>query len=396
MNEAPTFTDDTATRTIAENSAAGTNIGAVITATDPDTNNTNFNTLTYSLTGTDASKFNIGSSTGQITVKTGNIPDYEAKTSYSVTVGVSDGKKADGTADTSVDDTIAVTINVTDVNEPPPKPGGPTLVQNSTNPNSQLDVSWTAPNMSGKPALSGYDVQYKETGSNSYPGSRSVGASTTSLSMTGLSGNTSYDVRVRAKNAEGESEWAFKSASTKADNSPPTFDDGATATRSVDENSTAGTLVGAKVAATDADGDALTYTLSGADASKFDIGSSTGQITPKSGTTLDYETKTSYSVTVSVTDNKNFAGGTDNTIDDTISVTINVADVSEPPPKPDTPTVTQNTATPKTQLDVSWTALTNTQMEASPRSTTTMFSTRKNRKIPGLLTPSPERTPKPR
>ena len=122
VNEPPAFADDTATRSIAENSAAGTSIGAAVTGTDPD-GVAKFNTLTYSLTGTDASKFNIGSSTGQITVKTGNIPNYEAKTSYSVTVNVTDGKNASGTADTTADDTIAVTINVTDVNEPPPKDG---------------------------------------------------------------------------------------------------------------------------------------------------------------------------------------------------------------------------------------------------------------------------------
>ena len=44
----------TATRSIDENSAADTNIGAVVSATDGDSD-----TLTYSLTGTDASKFTI-------------------------------------------------------------------------------------------------------------------------------------------------------------------------------------------------------------------------------------------------------------------------------------------------------------------------------------------------
>ena len=162
LNETPAFSDDTATRSIAENSASGTNIGAVVTATDPD-GVAKFNTLTYSLTGTDASKFNIGSGTGQITVKTGNVPDYEAKTSYSVTVNVTDGKNASGTADTTADDTIAVTINVTDVNEPPAAPTI-TVSTNSTTPESKIDVSWTAPTMTGKPALSDYDVQYREVG----------------------------------------------------------------------------------------------------------------------------------------------------------------------------------------------------------------------------------------
>ena len=93
---------------MAENSASGTNVGAAVTATDPDTGDT----LTYSLSGTDAASFEIGSSTGQITTKTGVTYDYETKKSYSVTVGVSDGNG--GT------DSIAVTVSLTDVNETPP------------------------------------------------------------------------------------------------------------------------------------------------------------------------------------------------------------------------------------------------------------------------------------
>ena len=44
VNEPPAFSDDTATRSIAENSAADTAIGAVVTATDPD-GVAKFNTL---------------------------------------------------------------------------------------------------------------------------------------------------------------------------------------------------------------------------------------------------------------------------------------------------------------------------------------------------------------
>ena len=180
VNEKPTFTDDTATRSIAENSAAGTNVGAAVEATDVDAGDTH----TYSLTGTDAGKFNIGSTTGQITVKAGNIPDYEAKTSYSVTVNVTDGKDDNGNTETTptTDDTVAVTINVTDVNEPPGKPTI-TVAANSTTPTSKIDVSWTAPTMTGKPAITDYDVQYRLAGDSSW----------TSHSFTGT--GTSYQHR---------------------------------------------------------------------------------------------------------------------------------------------------------------------------------------------------------
>ena len=83
-----------------------------------------------------------------------------------------------------------------------------------------------------------------------------------------------------------------------------------------------GTDVGRQVAASDPDGDTLTYTLGETDAESFDIDSTTGQLNTK--TALDTATKSSYSVTVSVTDGKNAGGGRDPTQDDTITVTITV------------------------------------------------------------------------
>ncbi len=103
LNVAPVFTEgETASRSIAENTAAGINIGSAIAATDA-----NGDTLIYSLTGTDAASFDIDTTNGQI--KTKAALDYETKTTYSGNVSVSDGK--DGS------DSIAVTINVTDVSE---------------------------------------------------------------------------------------------------------------------------------------------------------------------------------------------------------------------------------------------------------------------------------------
>ena len=61
--------------------------------------------------------------TGQIKTKTSL--NREAKSSYSVTVKVTDKKNVSGVADTEIDDTITVTINVTNVNE------GPTAVNDS-------------------------------------------------------------------------------------------------------------------------------------------------------------------------------------------------------------------------------------------------------------------------
>ena len=89
-------------RAIAENAVAGTNIGDPVTATDQDANDT----LTYTLGGTDAASFSIDSTTGQL--KTKESLDFETKSNYTVTLTVSDGVATD---------TIAVTINVTDIDE---------------------------------------------------------------------------------------------------------------------------------------------------------------------------------------------------------------------------------------------------------------------------------------
>ena len=121
---APLFPDaddnDTAdpfTFSIDENSAAGTAVGTV-TATDADGD-----TLTYSVGGTDpttfAEVFSLDTATGSITVKTGAIPDHETKSSYAITISITDGEDAMGVAETNAttDDTVAVTINVTDIEE---------------------------------------------------------------------------------------------------------------------------------------------------------------------------------------------------------------------------------------------------------------------------------------
>ena len=103
-------------------------------------------------------------------------------------------------------------------------------------------------------------------------------------------------------------------------NSAPTFTAGDSTTRSIAENTAADVNIGTPVEATDADsGDTLTYTLSGTDAASFDIDSTTGQLKTKAA--LDYETKNAYTVTVT---------GSDGTLTDTITVTINVSDVDEP------------------------------------------------------------------
>ena len=111
----------------------------------------------------------------------------------------------------------------------------------------------------------------------------------------------------------------FRVASEGAGNNAPAFAD-SSVDRTVAEHAAPGAAVGAPVqAATDADGDTLTYSLEGADAASFAFDAATRQIATRDE--LDFETRTGYSVTVKADDGN---GGTD-----TIAVAITVTDVDE-------------------------------------------------------------------
>ena len=142
-NNAPVFSSSNVSRSIAENTAAGQNVGTAVTATDADAGDT----LGYTLGGADAASFDFVESSGQIRTKTNVSYDFEAKSSYTVTVTASDG------TDTAV---ATVTISVTDVDEPPSAPATP-MVSAVSGSTTSLSVSWAAPANAGKPAIASYE-----------------------------------------------------------------------------------------------------------------------------------------------------------------------------------------------------------------------------------------------
>ena len=207
INKAPMFVDgSTTTRTVAEDAGAGVSIGSPVVATDA-----NNDALTYELSDVDATLFDIDSTSGQLRTKAALRGG--TKTSYTVTVTVSDG---------SLVDKITVIITVIKI-----------------------------------------------------------------------------VVEVPA-------------------NSGPEFIDGSHTTRTVAEHTARGINIGDPVAARDADNDSLTYTLSGVDAASFDIAPTTGQL--KTHGALDYETKRTYTLTVTVSDGN---------LTDSINVTIDVNDLDD-------------------------------------------------------------------
>ena len=189
IDVAPVFTEgEVTTRSIAENTGVGVNIGQPVVATDGNSRDK----LVYSLGGADRDSFVIIASTGQLRTRTAL--DYETQSSYSVVVTVSDG---------NLTDMITVHISVTNVDE-------------------------------------------------------------------------------------------------STVNTAPVFSDGDSITLSIPENTGSGVNIGSAVSATDVDEDPLTYTLGGIDGASFSIDSTTGHI--RTYASLDYETQSSYSVVVTVSD----------------------------------------------------------------------------------------------
>ena len=305
VNEAPSFANSTATRSIAENTAANTNIGTAISATDPDTGDT----LTYTLGGADAAAFRINSTNGRL--KTRAALDYETKTSYSVRITVSDSE---------LTDTIDVTVNVTDVDEN----RAPSFADGASTTRSVAENTAANTNIGSAVAATDPDddtLTYTLGGTDA--ASFSIVSTSGQLQTNAAldyESKSSYSVRITVSDSKLTDTIDVTINVTDVDeNRAPAFTDGDNTTRSVVENTDPGVNIGSPVSATDPDNDTLTYTLGGTNAAAFSIVSFSGQLRTRAA--LDYETKSSYAVTVSVSDSNS---GSDN-----ISVTINVIDAPE-------------------------------------------------------------------
>ena len=343
-NHAPLFDGLPPTFSIAENTPSNQNIGEPVTATDSDDGDT----LTYSLQGTDSGSFTINSSTGQI--KTYTTLDHETKDTYHVAVFVRDSKNIYGDSDTVDDDSIDVTINVTDVNEPPAfdstAPTDLNVVENTT---AGIDIG--SPVTATDPDVGDTLTYSLDTGDGSAFDIDSSGQIKTKGALD-REVKDSYTVTVSVtdgNDAQGNVDTTADDTRTvtiTVDNvvEPPTFNDGdAGRTRTIEENTPAGRPVGDPVSATSEDGVTLTYSLDDQDGASFDIDSN-GQIKTKAD--LDYEDRSSYSVTVSVTDSLDVQGNPESSglEDDTIAVAINVTDVNEKPTFDATPPVEYESA----------------------------------------------------
>ena len=148
--------------------------------------------------GADRSRFAITSDTGELSFR--DPPDYEAPgdNEYVVTVEVTSGA---GARELEAEQTF--TVRVTDEREPPEVPEAPAISGETA---EGLTVSWNEPENKG-PAITDYDVQYREKGTGRFIDGDQQGPGRT-LPLSDLEPGTIYEVQVRARNDEGTSDWS--------------------------------------------------------------------------------------------------------------------------------------------------------------------------------------------
>ena len=337
-NATPSFTSPAAFSAAENQTRVGT-----VRATDADAGD---NITGYAITGgADRSFFSIVATSGALTFKTA--PNYEdaqdqgSNNTYMVEVTATSGT---GTRVKTATQTITVTV--TDVNtEAPGRPGAPSVSAASA---TSLSVNWAVPDNEG-PVITDYDVQYRPGTSGGWRDGGHHGTATTAT-LTGLSENTSYQVQVRAKNAEGTGSWSTSGSGRTDANAAPVFN--SPSTFNAAENQTS---VGT-VRATDADaGDDVTgYAITGgADRRFFSIVETSGALTfdaaPNYEDPQDQGRNNTYVVEVTAT------SGTGTRVKTAAqTITVRVTDVNtEAPGKPGAPSVSAASAT---SLSVNWSA----------------------------------------
>ena len=129
--------------------------------------------------------------------------DYETKNSYSVTVSVSDGKDANGADDEMTDNTITVTILVTNVNEAPefPSSADSRTIPENTPAGGDIGAPFTATDGDNDTLTYSLD----EIGAESFDIDAASGQLRTRVALDFEEGDTSYSVTVTAADPSNES-----------------------------------------------------------------------------------------------------------------------------------------------------------------------------------------------
>ena len=236
--------------------------------------------------------------------------DHEITATYGVTVTATDTAGAT--------DTITVTIDVNNVDEPG------TVTLSSLQPLVAIPLTATL------------DDPDDVSGSVTWLWARSPDGASPWTTISGEASDSYTPVLddvgdyLRATASYNDGEGPGKSAQAISANAvqvapgrnKPVLEEYPTATRTIPANTPAGRNIGAPFTATDADNDALAYSLSGRDRAGFDLDTTSGQLRTKAPLTGIHRTR--YTVFVSVSDSKDDLGEPDTAIDATTEVTITV------------------------------------------------------------------------
>ncbi|WP_414494680.1 cadherin domain-containing protein [Synechococcus sp. MIT S9504] len=305
-----------------ENIPAGSEITNLSDASGGDTD-ADGSALSYTITGGNGDGlFAINKTTGSITLASGQALDYESKSSHSLTISAT-------AADGGSPDTASVTINVDNVNDNNPNVADVTVAKDENIP-AGSEITNLSDASGGDTDADGSALSYTITGGNG-DGLFAINKTTGSITLASgqaldYESKSSHSLTISATAADGGSPDTA-SVTINVDNVNDNNPNVADVTVAKDENIPAGSeitnLSDASGGDTDADGSALSYTITGGNGDGlFAINKTTGSITLASGQALDYESKSSHSLTISAT-------AADGGSPDTASVTINVDNVND-------------------------------------------------------------------
>ena len=197
----PYFNQNPPTFSVSENAEEAINVGSRVIARHSN----NGETLTYTLSGTDATYFSVDPATGQLKTSATAL-DYETQPGREAVVEIT---AEDNNAHAA---TITATIVVTDecasAGEPPCAPNRPS-VRYDPSTDTNLLISWSAPETPSGTTITGYDIQYRESESGGSWVPQNVAGTDRSLTIENLTKGTTYEVQIRASNdSSGYGEWS--------------------------------------------------------------------------------------------------------------------------------------------------------------------------------------------
>ena len=312
VNEAPAFASASVDLNAAENDSSFTH--TVDAASDEDQNEQ----LTYQLSGDDAADFNFDTATRALSFK--QAPDFEspedqgADNAYQITITASDG---------DLQDTQAITVTVTDVDEAPSFTSASESVSVNENTSGAVyQAQATDPE--------GATLTYSASGTDaslftldSTSGDLAFKQSPNFEQPTDQGTNNTYELTITAADATNQTSQSLSITVTDV-NEAPSFASASVDLNAAENDSSFAHIVDA--AADEDSGQTLAYSLSGNDASDFNFDTATRSLSfkqdPDFENPIDTDANNEYLVTITASDGD---------LQATQAITVTVSNVEEDP-----------------------------------------------------------------